>query len=134
MKNCEFYKEEIKKAKCTSDLTKLGVEADFDEVPVSVGSFIKWLFEEHVEGDGILSGFEKIFLNHVMYPFKDNVTHIEKKHYLNGNVKFYICIFYDVGCCANRQIQDVRIPFFEDSNLFSNLAIDKEYTLKELGL
>lgn len=134
MKNCEFYKEEIKKVNCTSDLAKLGVEAELDQTPISIQSFIKWLFEEHVEGDGALSGFEKNFLNHVMYSFKDNVTHIEKKHDLRSKAEFYICIFYDAGYCAVRQILEVRIPFFENSNLFSNLTFDKEYTLEELGL
>ena len=41
-----------------------------------------------------------------------------------------ICIYNE----KYNEIEDINLPYFEAHTMYKNMEIDKEYTLKELGL
>lgn len=71
----------------------------------------------------ILEKEEKEYLEAVIRPFKDRVSFIAKR----GGIKMQyiqIALFNDL----------LELPSFENNKYYKGMELDKEYTLKELGL
>ena len=69
---------------------------------------------------------EKEWLEHFLRPFKDRVIKIEKGKAEESNQ--YILI----RCKTSRD--DIWLPSFKENKYYKGMELDKEYTLKELGL
>lgn len=72
----------------------------------------------------VLDKVEKRYLENVLRPFKDRVFYIEKRNncnqqYLHIHLKTY---------------EFIRLPNFEKNTMYKGMELNKEYTLKELGL
>ena len=78
----------------------------------------------------ILDEVEKKYLWNIVKPFKDRVTGIIKRSYCN----------YEHIRIKGRSIFDdynyfiTELPDFKKGSMYKNMEIDREYTLKELGL
>ncbi|MBO7712064.1 MAG: hypothetical protein J6S85_01140 [Methanobrevibacter sp.] len=75
----------------------------------------------------ILDKEEKEYLEHFLRPFKDKVYRIEKE---GGG-------FYSEGESIRisvRESSDIILPTFRKDTMYKGMELDKEYTLKELGL
>lgn len=72
----------------------------------------------------ILDEAEKRYLRAVIRPFKDKVTYIEKTNGWNG---YYICI-------RLKSDDGISLPYFRSNKMYKGMEIDKEYSVKELGL
>ena len=72
----------------------------------------------------ILDEAEKRYLRAVIRPFKDKVTYIEKTNGWNG---YYISI-------RIKDDDSVGLPYFRSNKMYKGMEIDKEYSVKELGL
>lgn len=73
----------------------------------------------------ILDKEEKEYLENVIRPFRDRVVYIEKT--LNYKNMHHISIE-----CKNRDVS--YLPSFKKGTMYKEMEVDKEYTLKELGL
>ena len=75
--------------------------------------------------NSILDGIEKEYLLAVIKPFKNKVIYIKKNKYDDN--KEYIGI-YTNNC------ELIELPRFAPNKMYKNMQVDKNYTLKELGL
>lgn len=96
----------------------------------------KFLNQEiEIETD-ILSEKEKEYLKSIIKPFKDRVEYIEKKISMNctGSTFYYITIA--TKSIVNDNIMEITaLPYFNlESKMYEGMELNKEYTLKELGL
>ena len=71
----------------------------------------------------ILDDKEKEYLGNVIRPFKDEVNALVK---MSISKREYICIKLEKDC--------VYLPYFTKDTMYKNMEVNKEYTLKELGL
>ena len=87
---------------------------------------LEWLDMEHI--DPILDEVEKRYLSAVIRPFKDYVWFIRKvnseKNY--GYQKIVIDLIDDS--------EQIALPLFKEDTMYKGMEVDKEYTVKELGL
>ena len=83
------------------------------------------LIWERKENKSILTDDEKEYLNAVIKPFKNQVEYINKSE--NGGFGEY-AIFIAL------QERTIKIPICINDMLYSNMIINKQYTLEELGL
>ena len=93
---------------------------------VKVGNSSCWInsviFEKVEE---ILDDEEKEYLRKVIKPFKNRISDIVKRKYNSeGN---YIVIHLNNG-------ESIYFPCFKKGTMYEGMKVDKEYTLKELGL
>lgn len=72
----------------------------------------------------ILDETEKEYLSAVIRPFKDKVKYIRKRGASRGE--------YIVIEILNNSA--IILPYFEKGTMYEGMKVDKEYTLKELGL
>lgn len=89
---------------------------------------------EEVKED-ILDKEEKEYLSAVIKPFRDKVTDITK---VEDNVASFYSL-YSLRICVHLGFIDKYYelylpPFEKKSSMYKNMEVDKEYTLKELGL
>lgn len=96
----------------------------------------KFLNQEiEIETD-ILSEKEKEYLKSIIRPFKDRVKYIEKKINTDciGSTFYYIIIA--IKSIVNDNIREITsLPYFKlESKMYEGMELNKEYTLKELGL
>lgn len=91
----------------------------------------KFLNQEiEIETD-ILSEKEKEYLKSIIRPFKDRVEYIEKKSI--GNLYFIAIAIKSIAIDCS--IETIYLPYFEpESKMYEGMELNKEYTLKELGL
>ena len=79
----------------------------------------------------ILDDIEKKYLKAVIKPFKDRVKCIVKTKSFEPNAYFlqiYLKNFFETD-------EIINFPYFKpESNMYSNMELDKKYTLEELGL
>ena len=75
----------------------------------------------------ILDKEEKEYLEAVCRPFKNRVRHIVKRKF----ERFYIKIFLKDDSIMG---DFIVLPYFEADTMYKGMELDKEYTLKELGL
>lgn len=96
----------------------------------------KFLNQEiEIETD-ILSEKEKEYLKSIIKPFKDRVGYIEKKISMNctGSTFYYITIATK-SVVNDNIIEITALPYFNlESKMYNGMELNKEYTLKELGL
>lgn len=76
--------------------------------------------------ESILDEVEKKYLETVLRPFKNKISVIEKVETMNFGNKCYLRV----------QLGDdvMTFPYFEKGKMYTGMAGDKKYTLKELGL
>jgi hypothetical protein len=75
----------------------------------------------------ILDEEEKKYLSAVIKPFKNRVEYIIKKlSSCNSTAEYIVIEVINEGCIA--------LPYFKKDTMYKGMEIDKEYTLKELGL
>lgn len=96
----------------------------------------KFLNQEiEIETD-ILSEKEKEYLKSIIKPFKDRVEYIEKKIRMNctGSTFYYITIA--TKSIVNDNVMEIiALPYFKLlSKMYEGMELNREYTLKELGL
>lgn len=109
---CLIYENIMKKNDCTGCCSKCKRET------------IEWLTSEYEEP--ILDDIEKEYLSAVIKPFRKRIKSI-KKAYNSGN-SAYITI-------AMNNREHIFLPYFNlNSGMYKRMEIDKEYTLKDLGL
>ena len=91
----------------------------------------KFLNQEiEIETD-ILSEKEKEYLKSIIRPFKDRVECIEKKSI--GNLYFIAIAIKSIAIDCS--IETIYLPYFKpESKMYEGMELNKEYTLKELGL
>lgn len=88
--------------------------------------FLNYLLSGKLEIEKpILDKVEKHYLENVLRPFKDRVVYVIKKNYSNTEEYLFIRLegyvyFY--------------LPYFKKNTMYKGMELDKEYTLKELGL
>ena len=80
----------------------------------------------------ILDKEEKEYLSAVIKPFRNRVESIQKKYYSG---KEYIKINIKSKTQNNSSlIDDILLPYFKQGTMYKGMKLQKEYTLKELGL
>lgn len=87
----------------------------------------------------ILSDKEKEYLSAVIKPFKDRVCYIRKDmgdnvhvQYINIKSKRYD---YDEDYVDENDVYEyVALPYFKKDTMYVNMEVNKNYTLKDLGL
>ena len=85
---------------------------------------IKWLLEEYKEP--ILDDIEREYLSAVVKPFRKRIKSIKKTGYPSNSA--FISIAMD-------KCEHIFLPVFElNSGMYQSMKINKEYTLKDLGL
>lgn len=92
--------------------------------------------EIEIEIKDVLDEVEKKYLKSIIRPFKDRVEYIEKKINMNctGSTFYYIIIA--TKSVVNDNIMEITaLPYFNlESKMYEGMELNKEYTLKELGL
>ena len=77
--------------------------------------------------DSILDEKERKYLSGVIRPFRDRITDIIKHKSYDFENKEYIVIHCN-------QSETTLFPYFEKGSMYKGMELNKEYTLKELGL
>lgn len=80
----------------------------------------------------ILDEQEKDYLGNVIEPFKNRVIRIEKVKKLYGNSEFINIVLCN-SILYNAE-ESIQLPYFKKGKMYKGMELDKEYTLKELGL
>lgn len=85
----------------------------------------------------ILDKKEREYLSKVIEPFKNRVIHIEKNKIFYGNSEFinivlYSSVTYDNDTYDNEE--NIPLPYFKKGTMYKGMEINKQYSLKELGL
>lgn len=109
---CLIYENIMKKNDCTGCCSKCE------------GETIEWLTSEYKEP--ILDDIEKEYLSAVIKPFRKRIKSIKKTGYPSNSA--FISIAMD-------KCEHIFLPVFElNSGMYQRMEINKEYTLKDLGL
>ena len=93
--------------------------------------FKKW-YEENknqeieIEIPELLTKKEKEYLENLLRPFKEVIDFIKKANSIDKSLQFI-----RIKLCDGERI---NLPYFNFNEYYKNLASDKEYTLKDLGL
>lgn len=95
----------------------------------------KFLNQEiEIETD-ILSEKEKEYLKSIIRPFKDRVVSIEKRKNINSDGTFYYIAIAIKSVVIDCLSETIYFPYFKPkSKMYEGMELNKEYTLKELGL
>lgn len=94
---------------------------EYDIIKVEKAQY-KTVFERKEE---VLDETEKRYLAGVIRPFRDKVEYI-KKH-LSASAKEFIEI-------SIKENISIVLPYFEKGTMYKGMKLNREYTLKELGL
>ena len=93
-------------------------------------AILNWMAQPYKEP--ILDDVEKAYLRSVIKPFKDKTLYIykteiqnEKNHYIRIVVK---------SICDGLDEEEIAFPLFKKNTMYKGMELDKQYTLKELGL
>ena len=128
MLNIEKYKDNILNADqsditcCVIDLFHNGVCPD--NCKDCKKAAMKWLLEEYKEP--ILDDVEKEYLSAVIKPFRKMIAYIVKAQ-----------DFDDGKQCIRIILQNgdgMHFPYLDDDAMYKGMEVNKEYSLKELGL
>lgn len=92
----------------------------------------KFLDQEiEIEAKDVLDKVEKKYLKSIIIPFKDRVEYIEKKSI--GTLYFIAIPIKSIALDCS--IETIYLPYFKpESKMYEGMELNKEYTLKELGL
>lgn len=127
MTNFEKIKENLTYERFKNGWSMCGLIQEYRGVKcanVSCMKCQKWLQEEYQEP--VLDKVEKEYLSAVIKPFRDRVRDIEKLKFATGDLE-QICIA--IYC-----ERDIFLPAFDEGIMYKGMELNKEYTLKELGL
>ena len=72
----------------------------------------------------VLDKVEKRYLENVLRPFKDRVVYVKKKNSISKQYLYFCLNSHDY----------FSLPLFEKDTMYKGMELNKEYTLKELGL
>lgn len=86
-----------------------------------------WWLEQD---EPILDEVEKEYLSGIIKPWKEKVKFIAKYKTYDGNHEFININYLD----TNISLENVSLPSFKPNTMYRGMELDKEYTLKELGL
>ena len=87
--------------------------------------------EIEIEIKDVLDEVEKKYLKSIIIPFKDRVEYIEKKSI--GTLYFIAIPIKSIALDCS--IETIYLPYFKpESKMYEGMELNKEYTLKELGL
>ena len=86
-----------------------------------------WWLEQD---EPILDEVEKEYLSGIIKPWKEKVKFIAKYTTYDGNHEFININYLD----TNISLENVSLPSFKPNTMYRGMELDKEYTLKELGL
>ena len=95
---------------------------------------LKNAWELYEEEKPILDIEEKTYLEAVLRPFKDRVESVYKKAInssVEGNIEF---LTFDAKSAWQGHKDYFSFPTFKAGTMYKGMELDKEYTLKELGL
>lgn len=95
----------------------------------------KFLDQEiEIETD-ILSEKEKEYLKSIIRPFKRVEYIVKKKSTDCNNNTFYYIVIATISVASDSEIDPIYFPYFKpESKMYEGMELNKEYTLKELGL
>ena len=83
----------------------------------------------------LLDEVEKKYLKSIIRPFKDRVVSIEKKKNINSEGTFYYIGIIVKHIAIDCFSEAIYLPYFKpESKMYEGMELNKEYTLKELGL
>lgn len=83
----------------------------------------------------ILKHGKKKYLKSIIRPFKDRVVSIEKGKNINSDGTFYYIGIIVKHIAIDRFSEAIYLPYFKpESKMYDGMELNKEYTLKELGL
>jgi hypothetical protein len=96
----------------------------------------KFLNQEiEIEIKDVLDEKEKEYLKSIIRPFKDRVEYIEKKKNINSEGTFYFIAIAIKSVVIDCLSETIYFPYFKpESKMYDGMNLNKEYTLKELGL
>lgn len=113
----------LQKYQISKDLTNTGnCGEDLDIIKVERVNVSKVLYERKKE---ILDEAEKKYLSQVIRPFRKKVKCIELKYY--DSERIYMKIYL-------KENDAMSLPNFKKGTMYKDMELDREYTLKELGL
>ena len=95
---------------------------------------LKNAWELYEEPKPILDIEEKAYLEAVLRPFKDRVESVYKRAInssVEGNIEF---LSFDAQSAWRGHKDYFSFPTFKAGAMYKGMELDKEYTLKELGL
>ena len=121
-------KEFLKINKYGGIVNKKGEEVIFAIYPYDLVED-NWEFyegPEYEEPKLILNTEEKAYLEGVIRPFKDEITYVTKRRYLDIKKE---CI----DIVADRKFS-ISLPFFPLETMYKGMEVEKRYKLKELDL
>lgn len=131
-----IYKEKPKKSKCIWNISSGNL---FDKLETLTAfnhmfSSIKWEDDEPVlikdiYDPQIISITEREYLKTILKPFHNEIGYIEKVDYLadgGRHEKEYLFIKFRDG--------SFTFPDFDKGKMYTGMELNKEYTLKELGI
>lgn len=123
MLNKEFYYNAS-----IEDVLKLE-EMDED---IDIRDFDRWLNSEHA----ILDDAERRYLRCVVLPFIDRVVCVNKSKYSDN--EYYVKISIK-SKSTNLMYESMLLPIFingktKEDSMYAGMELDKDYTLKELGI
>ena len=88
-----------------------------------------------IEAKDVLDEVEKKYLKSIIRPFKDRVVSIEKKKNINSEGTFYYIAIAIKSVVIDCLSETIYFPYFKpESKMYEGMELNKEYTLKELGL
>lgn len=98
----------------------------------------KFLDQEiEIEIKDVLDEVEKKYLKSIIIPFKDRVEYIKKQKGVNRNSinPCYHIVIMLKSAVNNYAMETIVLPYFKsESKMYEGMNLNKEYTLKELGL
>ena len=80
----------------------------------------------------VLDKKEREYLSKIIEPFKNRVKRIEKVKSVYCNSEFINIVLYS-SISYNKE-EPIQLPYFKKGKMYKGMKLDKEYTLKELGL
>lgn len=141
--NLEHYKEELKeivrfrydRPLKLADEIRTKLDKDIMYGPGSgnecfTDSILDWMAQTYKEQ--ILDEAEKAYLRAVIKPFKDKVLHIYKTDQYDENYQYIIIVMKSIRYGLNEE--NIAFPLFKKNTMYKGMKVDKNYTLKELGL
>nr|DAE53742.1 MAG TPA: hypothetical protein [Caudoviricetes sp.] len=93
-------------------------------------AILNWMAQTYKEQ--ILDEAEKAYLRAVIKPFKDKVLHIYKTDQYDENYQYIIIVMKSIKYGLNEE--NIAFPLFKKNTMYKGMKVDKNYTLKELGL
>lgn len=91
--------------------------------------------EIEIEAKDVLDEIEKKYLKSIIRPFKDRVVSIEKRKNINSEGTFYYIAIKIKSITSDCVNETIYFPYFKpESKMYEGMELNKEYTLKELGL